>query len=54
MMPLSYQGFGFTAILVMIAVLSAGQLLKYLKDRVYQHRSRTTVEKLTNSHSVKK
>jgi hypothetical protein len=41
MMPLSYQGFGFTAILLMVAILSAGQLLKYLKDRVQQHRSRS-------------
>ena len=40
MMPLSYQGFGFTAILVMVGILSAGQLLKYLKERFYQHRQR--------------
>ncbi len=33
MTPLSYQGFGFTAILVMVAILSAAQLLKYLKER---------------------
>jgi hypothetical protein len=37
MTPLSYQGFGFTAILVMVAILSAGQLLKYLKERFFQH-----------------
>ena len=36
MIPLSYQGFGFTAILVMVAILSAGQLLKYLKERFHQ------------------
>jgi hypothetical protein len=54
MLPLSYQGFGFTAILVMIAILSAGQLLKYLKERVYHHRHRTVIEELTNDHSVKK
>ncbi len=46
MMPLSYQGFGFTAILVMVAILSAGQLLKYLKDRVYQHRNRAAIDKI--------
>ena len=33
MTPLSYQGFGFTAILVMVAILSAAHLLKYLKER---------------------
>ncbi len=33
MTPLSYQGFGFTAIFVMVAILSAAQLLKYLKER---------------------
>jgi hypothetical protein len=34
MMPLSYQGFGFTAILLMVAILSAAQLLKYLKEKL--------------------
>ena len=53
MMPLSYQGFGFTAILVMVAILSAGQLLKYLKERVH-HPQRTNVQKIDNRHSVKK
>jgi hypothetical protein len=53
MTPLSYQGFGFTAILVMVAILSAAQLLKYLKDRISSHRNRT-VERLSGSHSVKK
>ncbi len=38
MTPLSYQGFGFTAILVMVAILSAAQLLKYLKERFLDHR----------------
>lgn len=53
MMPLSYQGFGFTAILVMVAILSAGQLLKYLKER-FQHQQRTSVQKIENRHSIKK
>jgi hypothetical protein len=44
MMPLSYQGFGFTAIVLMVAVLSAAQLLKYLKGRLNQHRDES-VEK---------
>jgi hypothetical protein len=34
MEPLSYQGFGFTAILLMVAILSAGQLLKYLREKL--------------------
>jgi hypothetical protein len=38
MTPLSYQGFGFTAILVMVAILSAAQLLKYLKVRFLDDR----------------
>jgi hypothetical protein len=37
MTPLSYQGFGFTAILLMVAILSAAQLLKYLKERFFEH-----------------
>jgi len=34
MTPLSYQGFGFTAILVMIGILSVAQLLKYLREKL--------------------
>ena len=37
MTPLSYQGFGFTAILVMVGILSVTHLLKYLKERFSQH-----------------
>lgn len=33
MMPLSYNGLGFTAILIMIAVLATGQGIRYLKER---------------------
>ena len=36
MTPLSYQGFGFTAIVLMVAILSATQLMKYLKDRFFR------------------
>jgi hypothetical protein len=36
MTPLSYQGFGFTAILVMIGILSVAHLMKYLKEKIYQ------------------
>jgi len=38
MTPLSYQGFGFTAILVMVGILSAAHLLKYLKERFFHYR----------------
>jgi hypothetical protein len=34
MTPLSYQGFGFTAILVMVGILSLAQLLRYLRDKL--------------------
>jgi hypothetical protein len=34
MMPLSFQGFGFTAILIMVAVVCLGHLVKYLKERI--------------------
>jgi hypothetical protein len=37
MTPLSYQGFGFTAILVMVGILSVAHLLKYLKERFSHH-----------------
>jgi hypothetical protein len=47
MTPLSYQGFGFTAILVMVVILSAGQLLRYLRERYQQHRTKSK----TNSHA---
>jgi hypothetical protein len=40
MTPLSYQGFGFTAIMLMVGILSAAQLLKYLRERYQDHRSR--------------
>ncbi len=34
MMPLSFQGFGFTGIVIMVAVLAVSHLLKYLKKKV--------------------
>jgi hypothetical protein len=53
MMPLSYQGFGFTAILVMVAILSTAQLLRYLKER-FQHPQQTIAPKQDDRDSVKK
>ena len=44
MTPLSYQGFGFTAILMMVGILSLGQLLKYLRERSQQHRDGSVEE----------
>jgi hypothetical protein len=41
MTPLSYQGFGFTAIMVMVAILSAAQLAKYLRERYHGFRAKT-------------
>jgi hypothetical protein len=54
MMPLSYQGFGFTAILLMVTILSVSQLVKYLKERFDQHRHQPTVQQLSESPSAKK
>jgi len=45
MTPLSYQGFGFTAILLMVGILSAAQLLKYLKERLFQNPRSETKKK---------
>ncbi|HTQ64585.1 MAG TPA: hypothetical protein VMI12_07285 [Puia sp.] len=37
MMPLSYQGFGFTTIILMVIILTAGQLIRHLKGRSHRH-----------------
>jgi hypothetical protein len=37
MLPLSYQGFGFTAILLMVLILSMVEGVKYLKARFHRH-----------------
>lgn len=36
MMPFSYQGFGFTSILLMVLILSAVQGVKYLRERFHR------------------
>ncbi len=36
-MPLSYQGFGFTTILMMVAILTISQIFRYLKERRHKH-----------------
>jgi hypothetical protein len=43
MTPLSYQGFGFTAILMMVAILSVAHLFKYLKERFLDHHKDETI-----------
>jgi len=45
MTPLSYQGFGFTAILVMVGILSVAHLLKYLKERLINHQEDKKAER---------
>jgi hypothetical protein len=47
MTPLSYQGFGFTAILVMVGILSAAHLLKFLKERLSQRHQDKKTERIT-------
>jgi hypothetical protein len=48
MTPLSYQGFGFTAILVMVGILSAAHLLKYLKERFFQRHEDKKAQRITH------
>ena len=48
MTPLSYQGFGFTAILVMVGILSAAHLLKYLKERFFHRQEENRAESVTH------
>jgi hypothetical protein len=36
-MPLSFQGFGATAIIVMVLILAAAQGIEYLKTRHRHH-----------------
>jgi len=40
MMPLSYNGFGFTAILIMISVIVVGQAIRYLKEHSQKNHHR--------------
>jgi hypothetical protein len=44
MMPLSYQGFGFTAIMLMVGVLSLSQGVKYLKEYLHKDKSEGNIE----------
>ena len=32
-MPLSFQGFGFTGLLIMVVVLAVGELVKYVRRK---------------------
>jgi hypothetical protein len=49
MTPFSYQGFGFTAILVMVGILSAAQLLKYLRERFFHDNHEEKGEGITEN-----
>jgi hypothetical protein len=48
MTPLSYQGFGFTAILVMVGILSVAHLLKYMKERLLHRHDDRKAERVTH------
>jgi hypothetical protein len=48
MTPLSYQGFGFTAILMMVGILSVAHLLKYLKERFVHHQEDKKPQRVTH------
>ena len=52
MTPLSYQSFGFTAILMMVGILSAAHLLKYLKERFFHRQEDKNAERLTRKATV--
>ena len=49
MTPFSYQGFGFTAILVMVGILSAAHLLKYMRERFFHDEHEEKGEGLTEN-----
>jgi hypothetical protein len=44
MMPMSYQGFGFTAILLMVATLCISQSVKLLRDFIQKHRDKGSAD----------
>ena len=48
MTPLSYQGFGFTAILVMVGILSFAHLTRYLKEKMHQRHDVKKAERVTH------
>ncbi len=41
MMPFSYQGFGFTSIVLMLMVLIASQLFRHLKEWFHKKKVRS-------------
>jgi hypothetical protein len=43
MLPLSYQGFGFTAILLMVLFLSVVEGVKWLRGKAQRHGTKTQV-----------
>jgi hypothetical protein len=45
MLPLSYQGFGFTAILLMVLILSLVEGVKYLKAKFRRHPAKVELPK---------
>ena len=46
MLPLSYQGFGFTAILLMVLFLSFVEAVKWLKNRARHDADGTATPKI--------
>jgi hypothetical protein len=43
MLPLSYQGFGFTAILLMVLFLSVVEGVKWLRGKAQRHAGKSQV-----------
>jgi hypothetical protein len=48
MLPFSYQGFGFTAILLMVAILSVVEAVKYFKGRLPRNPVKAETPELLN------
>jgi len=46
MMPLSYQGFGFTAILLMLGVLIINQVIIFIKDYFHKNNQKEKTSEL--------
>jgi hypothetical protein len=51
MMPLSYQGFGFTAILLMLGVLIINQVIRFLKDYFHKNNQKQKASEFLYTHS---
>lgn len=54
MLPLSYQGFGFTAILLMVLFLSAVEGIKWLRSRAGRSTAKTAEIKMPLKEQIRR